>query len=159
MRCFRILQCLLAAGYTIAASACNEASAGDLLEKQQQRWQTARPERYVAQICPTPNGIECRRVAVEDGAVVAAQTGSAFSHWESAGDVSEWDEPLANLFDAARERDEQCILKQLEFDAEYGFVGEYMYQCRDPADDHGEEVVCFVEDADSLEACNEFNSL
>jgi Family of unknown function (DUF6174) len=158
MRFFRALQCLLTACLVLPGSACKETSAGTLLEQQQQRWQERQPDRYVAQICETPYGTECRRIAVENGAVVAAQIGSVLTRWESAGDVSEWDEPIESLFEAARERRSECILKQLEFDGEYGYVGEYMYQCRDPADDHGEEVVCFVEGADSLEACNELHN-
>ena len=149
----RTSQYLLAAGFALHAGACKVDSSDDLLEKQQQRWRANRPQRYVAQICEKPFDDTCRRIAVEGDAVVAAQTGSHRTRWDSVDDVSTWQEPMDELFDAAREPREECILKQLEFEATFGFVGEYMYQCRRSEDDHGEEVVCFVDGADSLEAC------
>jgi hypothetical protein len=149
----RTLQFLALAGFVSNASGCKEESPHDLLETQHERWRAKRPERYVVQVCATPWQDECQRVAVDGDAVLAAQR-SEFGIWQSVGDVSELEEPIDRLFEVAQARDEDCILKKLEFDAGYGFVAEYVYQCREQADDYGEEVVCFVEDADSLEACN-----
>lgn len=149
----RTLQFLAFAGFVLNASGCKEESSHDLLEKQRERWRSKRPERYVVEICSTPWHDECRRIAVDGATVLAAQT-SEFGLWKSVDQLSELDEPIAGLFDLATARDEDCILKRLEFDARYGFVAEYTYQCRDDDDDFGEEVVCFVADADSLEACD-----
>jgi hypothetical protein len=149
----RTLQFLLLSGLVLQASACKEESSQDLLEQQQQRWRVKHPERYVVEICVTPWHDECQRIAVEGDSVLAAQSGE-FGIWQSIGELSALEQPIDRLFDVAKARDEDCILKKLEFDAQYGFVAEYAYQCRDPDDDYGEEVVCFVEDADSLEACD-----
>jgi hypothetical protein len=149
----RTLQFLLLSGLVLQASACKEESSHDLIEQQQQRWRAKRPERYVVEICVTPWHDECQRIAVDGDTVLAAQN-AELGIWESIGDPSELDDPISRLFDVAQARDEDCILKKLEFDAQYGFVAEYMYQCRHPDDDYGEEVVCFVEGADSLEACD-----
>jgi hypothetical protein len=150
----RTLHYLLLSGLMLPASACDEDSSRDLIERQHDRWRAERPERYVLEVCASGQDDECRRIAVAGEAVVAAQVGSRGTAWTSAGDVSDWEEPIERIFAAAGERSEDCILKQLEFDAKYGFVGEYSYQCRRIADDHGEEVICFVADADSLEACD-----
>lgn len=138
----------------LAASACKEPSSRALIERQHERWRAERPARYVLEVCSSERNDDCQRIAVEDDAVVAAQVGSRATTWTSAGDVSGWEEPVERMFAATSEQREECILKQLEFDAKFGFVGQYEYQCRHVADDHGEEITCFVEDADSLEVCD-----
>ncbi len=144
---------VLALAVLLASSACDDESAKSVLERQREVWNERRPERYVVQVCGTGFNTGCERVAVDGDQVTAAQTSTlARTRWQSIGDPSAHPEPISELFDGALTQ-KRCVLKELEFDREFGFVAAYYHDCEDEG--IGAEVVCFVEGADSLEACDE----
>ncbi|WP_437313788.1 hypothetical protein [Sorangium sp. So ce385] len=133
-------------------SGCGDGDA-ERIERQRETWNEKHVASYVVEMCATGFSAGCRRVAVEDGQVVAAREKfpNDNSPWSDIDDLTIVDEPIAWMFDVAQSTSEDCELSELSFDAEFGFIREYYVSCGEEGS--GERVTCFAPDTVDLAAC------
>jgi hypothetical protein len=74
--------------------------------------------------------------------------------WWTPLDPAQRTEPIARLFEAARQVPEaaDCRPNDVNFDETYGYVSSYVYLC---FESWGEKVECFAPGATALDACGE----
>ncbi|WP_437950133.1 hypothetical protein WME98_04465 [Sorangium sp. So ce296] len=133
-------------------SGCGDSDA-ERIEQQRETWNDKHVASYVVETCETGFSAGCRRVAVEDGQVVAAREKfpNDDSPWTDVDDLTSVNEPIAWMFDAAEDSPEDCELSQLSFDPQFGFIREYFVSCGEEGS--GERVTCFAPDTVDLAAC------
>ncbi|AUX34827.1 MULTISPECIES: hypothetical protein [Sorangium] len=133
-------------------SGCGDGDA-ERIERQRETWNEKHVASYVVETCDTGFSAGCRRVAVEDGQVVAAREKfpNDDSPWSDIDDLTIVDEPIAWMFDRAEGTPDDCELSQLSFDAQFGFIREYYVSCGEEGS--GERVTCFATDTVDLAAC------
>jgi hypothetical protein len=148
----------------LSLSACaGDGSGGEALDPSAfERWKEREPSDYVVQVCTMniqPPG--CQRALIVDGEVVSAQERIYGYHGADTG----WDEYSAQdreasgslldwmFTDAAGSDEEDCVIDDIRYDGEYGYIDSYEVRC----DGHalgGHYVACFEPDANEIAACD-----
>jgi hypothetical protein len=145
----------------VAAAACSSSALEDrpsgVIDTQEEKWMESAPGEYVIRVCTQGFAqYECVQESVVAGRVVASkrwQRTDVDAGWTPL-DPADRSEPVARLFDAARERPDaaDCRPNDVAFDEEYGYVSSYVYLC---FESWGETVECFVAGTTDVEACGE----
>jgi hypothetical protein len=116
-------------------------------------WLSHHPESYVVEICGTGFAQGCTLSAVSAGQEIAVRVSFPSGMFEDV--AVHPTEPIAALFErVSREvQSDNCDLKSLEFDSQYGYVSNYY--CSGGEEGSGEKVECFKPGTVDLSACPE----
>jgi hypothetical protein len=125
------------------------------LAANREKWERERPDEYLIVTCGTGFDPGCSLSAVSAGTVVEQahswDRAPQGDDWTLSEDVPKAGDPVEDLFDAAEHQGDDCSLRRISFDDEFGYVNDYYADCG--AEGGGQKVMCFEPDTVDVTVC------